>query len=1104
MTYKIDHLELARDPDRLQSAPTAVVGIGASAGGLKALQRFFESVPADSGMAFVVIMHLDPERESRIAELLQDRTAVPVTQVTADTTVQADRIYVIPPSHDLAIAGNTIRIQDRGGRPQHAPVDLFLRTLAEAYGADAIGVLLSGTGTDGTDGIRFIKERGGITSAQTPAEADYEGMPASAIASGQIDLVLPAAEIPIELLRLMRMPSTLHSAAPPPDTEAQLSRVFAALRGKTGHDFSRYKRSMVLRRLERRLGFAGVSTLEEYLPLLQKGPAEIEALVRDLLISVSGFFRDPDAFGALNGAIPALFEGKESDGTVRVWVVGCATGEEAYSLAILLNEHAATLENPPRIQIFATDIDEHAYSQGREGLYSAAAVAEIPSERLRRFFTQEAGHYRVAKVLREGVLFAVHNVLHDAPFSKVDLISCRNLLIYLQPDAQAQAVETFHYALRPDGLLFLGKAETAGESGLFTPISEPQRLYRRDAAAHVVLPRLSSADPSPRRGAPPAGPPEDGGDTTAERFSYGALHLRMLETYGPPSLIVDEALNVVHRSERSGRYLHLGGGVPTHNLIDLSRGDLRVELRTALYQAFEKGLPAIGRVRIDDADNRVVNLQVHPPLAKEKGARRFAMVVFDEAAEVEPVSAAAEGTGQRETVAFLEAELRRKREQLETTSAAYERTVEELQSANEEMQSVNEEQKAAAEELETSREEIQSMNEELTTINQEHQNTIEELKRTNADLQNLIASTEIATIFLDGAMRIRRFTPAASALFNFVDTDQGRPLSHITHRLDYPELVEEVQGVLTSLVRSEREVSSDDGESYIVRINPYRSVDDDVDGAIITFFDHTAQKRVEDELREAKAGADAASLVKGTFLATASHEFRTPLTGILGYAELLGLDGTLTPAQEHQVGRITALGRHLASLIDEILTIAQLRSGGHAIDWEWVDAGEIAREAALLVEPAARAKGLALILDLPDGPSELETDRRKLRHVLVNLCGNAVKFSDRGEVRLRVRPEEAHIAFEVRDTGLGIAPEHLSRIFHPFWQVDDASTRPAEGMGIGLATVEEYTRLLSGYVEVKSEIGSGSTFRLRLPRKREEATDREGPDARLDPRPRET
>jgi two-component system CheB/CheR fusion protein len=1066
------------------AAPLTVVGIGASSGGLKALQRFFESVPADSGMAYVVIMHLDRERESRIAEILQDRTSVPVTQVTGPTPVEADRVYVIPPGFDLAMMGNTIHVVERGEGPRHTPVDLLFRTLAEAYGADAVGVVLSGTGTDGTPGIRFIKEAGGITVAQLPAEAEFDGMPVSAIATGQVDMVLPSAEIPAELLRLRRMPSPLPTSAPPPDTEAMLAQVFAALRRTTGHDFSLYKRSTVLRRLERRLRFNGMAGLEGYLGLLRESEAETRALVRDLLISVSGFFRDPEAFAALAGVVPALFEGKGPGDAVRVWVAGCATGEEAYSIAILLDEHAATLEHPPRVQIFATDIDEEGYAWGRDALYPDSAVAEIAPERLRGYFTREAGGYRVGKPLREEVLFAVHNVLHDPPFSRLDLISCRNLLIYLQPEAQERVMETFHFALRAGGLLFLGAAEAAGGSGLFAPVARAQRIYRRDASQHRVPPRLSAADPP--AAAPPAA--NGGGDRPRQGFSFGALHLGMLEAYAPPSLVVNERLEVVHLSAGAGRYLHLGGGEPSHNLIDLARGDLRMELRTALHQAFQRGAPTVRSVRVDGNGDggRVVSLRVHPSAASE-GAEKFALVLLEEQESPGPEAGAAPAAGGRKRgrgVARLEEELRRATEQLEAVSAARDRTVEELQGANEELRSINEEQRAAGEELETSREEIQSINEELTTINQEHQATIEELKRTNADLQNLIESTEIGTVFVDRGMRIRRFTPAVRALFNFVDADRGRPLADITHRLDYAGLAEDAQGVLSSLERIEREVSSEAGGWYIVRINPYRSTDGGIDGAVLTFFDITARKRMEEELREAKAAAESANLAKGVFLATLSHEFRTPLTAMLLDADVLHLNGPLTPAQERQVGRIKASGWHLTSMIDEILSFAKLDEGREPVRAERLDAREIAREAKELVQPVAEAKGLAFVLELPGESVELETDGAKVRQILVNLCGNAVKYTERGEIRLGVRAEVERVVFEVRDTGIGIAPEHHARIFERFWQVDGGSSRSLGGLGVGLAAAREFSRLLGGDVEVESEPGRGSTFRLWLPRTR--------------------
>jgi two-component system CheB/CheR fusion protein len=552
----------------------------------------------------------------------------------------------------------------------------------------------------------------------------------------------------------------------------------------------------------------------------------------------------------------------------------------------------------------------------------------------------------------------------------------------------------------------------------------------------------------------------------------------MLEAYAPPSLVVDDALEVVHLSGGAGHYLHLGEGEPSRNLLDLLRGEMRAELRAALYQAFEKGLPTTRRVRVEGDGALPLNLQVRPPM-DDGEAGKFALVIFDEHARAGDGSPAAAGPDP--AVARLEEELARTREQLESTSAARDRTVEELQAANEELRSINEEQKAAAEELETSREEIQSINEELTTINQEHRSTIEEQRRTNADLQNLIESTEIGTIFLDREMRIRRFTPAVEALFNFVAGDRGRPLAHITHRLDYPGLVDDARTVLASLERIEREVPSDAGDWFAVRINPYRSPDGGIDGVVLAFFDVTAQKRVEEELREAKRVAELASLAKGSFLATLSHEFRTPLNGILGYADILHLDGPLTEAQARKVERIKAGGWHLAAMIDEILAFSLRDEGRQTVTSERIDAREIAREAQALVEPAAAAKGLRFDVDLPAGPVALDTDAGKARQVLVNLCGNAAKYTERGEIRLAVRADGAHVVFEVSDTGIGIAPEHQSRIFERFWQVDSASTRSFGGLGIGLAAAREFSRLLGGDVDVESEVGAGSTFRLRLP-----------------------
>jgi two-component system CheB/CheR fusion protein len=1067
--------------------PLMVVGIGASAGGLKALQALVGAVPADSGMAFVVILHLDPERESRMGELLQDRAAVPVMQVSGRTEVEPNHIYIIPPGADLVMRGTTIELRGRGKRSEHAPVDLFFRTLAEARGASAVGVILSGTGVDGTAGIRYIREAGGVTVAQTPGESEYAGMPGSAISTGMVDLVLEAARIPAELLRIRRLTGRSRNGIDvTAEAEAALVRVFGILRSHTGHDFTLYKRSTVLRRIDRRLRFNGVTTLEDYVPVLQSSGSECEALLRDLLISVSSFFRDPEAFEALGALTGPLFAGRGAEEAVRVWVVGCATGEEVYSLAIVLAEHAATLDAPPRIQLFATDIDEQGYAWARAGLYSAAAVANVSPERLRRYFVKEPGGYRITKTLREMVLFAGHNVLHDPPFARMDLISCRNLFIYLQQEAQERILETFHYALSPGGVLFLGAAEGVGDSGLFAATAAgTQRLYRRVASPHRASARVSSADPVPTIRKP--GVPGGAAVAVASpgpRFSYGALHLRMLEQYAPTSVIVDERLDIVHLSAGAGRFLALGGGEPTHNLMGLARENVRRALRTALHHAFASGASSTRRVSMTvDGRSRQVSVHVRPSTDDGDAPGRFALVAFEVVAKERARGATRSdeaASGPRQAGIELEEELRRTRDLLESTGAAHDRTVAELQTVNEELQSINEEQKAVTEELETGREEIQSINEELTTINQEHQSTIEELKRTNSDLQNLIESTGIGTIFLDRAMRIRRFTPAVCALFNFVNEDQGRPFRHITHRLDYPELIADVERVLGSLERVEREVVTDTDESYIVRINPYRSLDGVNDGAVITFFDNTPQRLVRSELQDAKVTAESANLAKGTFLSTLSHEFRTPLNAILGYADLLRLDGGLDAAQDTKVERIQKGGWHLAAMIEEILSFAKLDGGHEVVEAEALDARHIAREAGALMESAADAKGLSFVVDVPDLPVPVVTDIGKARQILINLCGNAVKYTESGEVRLSVRAVGERVAFDIQDTGIGIPSEHQSRIFDRFWQVDGGSTRAAGGMGIGLAAAREYARLLGGDVEVESTGATGSTFRLWL------------------------
>jgi two-component system CheB/CheR fusion protein len=559
-------------------------------------------------------------------------------------------------------------------------------------------------------------------------------------------------------------------------------------------------------------------------------------------------------------------------------------------------------------------------------------------------------------------------------------------------------------------------------------------------------------------------------------------------------VVVDERWDVVHLSDSVGRFLRVAGGEPSHRLLDLARADLRSALRTSVHQAFELGQPTSRVVRMQEDDGELdVRLEVRP--SGGRGAAtggRFALITFEESkpkAEASP-----RPPTNRQDVAELEKQLGQMREQLEAARADHDHSVAELQIVNEELLSINEEQKAAVEELETGREEIQAINEELTTINQEHQSTIDELKRTNADLQNLIESTEIGTIFVDLQLRIRRFTPAVCAVFNFVPTDVGRPLGDITHRLDYPDLIVDVTGVLQSLERREREVGSSGNEWFIVRINPYRSHDGHVDGAVLTFFDHTARRRLEDELREAKLVAEAGNAAKDRFLSTLSHELRTPLSGIMGYAEILGLDAPLTAEQEKRVERIRVGGRHLDAMIGQLLDFSRLDSNQVSLKSEPVDARAVLNDVHQLMRPLAGRKELVLSVEVPETVIALTTDADKARQVLMNLCANAIKYTAVGQVSLCVRELDDRVVFEVGDTGPGIAPQHHAKIFERFWQVDGGATRRDSGLGIGLAAAREYARLLGGDVEVESRLGEGAIFRFWLP-----STPAPMPDARSAP-----
>ncbi len=836
-----------------------VVGIGASAGGIDALQRLLPDMPGDCGMAFVVVMHLSPDHVSTLGPILQRAGKLPVTTVRATTRIEASHVYVISPAMALQMSDGELQVHPSSmleGRQQ--TINHFFRSLAQAHEERAVCIVLSGTGNDGAQGMQRIKELGGVTLAQTPSDAQFDGMPRAALETGQVDFELPVAEMPAKLMQLWKNASQIELPAPPagldvePSSESSqqqaeeaLLSIKALLRERTGHDFTHYKRGTVLRRLERRMQVNAVTDLPSYRRLLDVQPKETQALLQDMLISVTNFFRDPKAFGALQATLVSSTAERAVNDPFRVWVAGCATGEEAYSIVMVLREVLG--KTAPPSQIFASDIDQRAVSAARAGRYPSSIAIDIPEALLTACFVSEANGYRIFKNLRDQVVFSVHNVLSDPPFTLMDLISCRNLMIYLDRPAQEQLLRSLHYALKPRGLLFLGSSETADAAGqLFEVVDKANRIYR----AAVVPQRSRVFPPVPMRIPAPVDVPRHGSvSRTSDRPPLENLHDRVLKAYSPPSILVDADDTILHVSERAAHLLRMPEGAPSSKLMALVRPELRPELRAALLRAAKSGkvveAPKV-QLRVN-GQMHVVTITARP--AVDDAPKGLMLVVFDEVEESLAIDPGAEPR-RDPMIDALEEELVRAHRQLRTMAGETAASTEELRASNEELQTINEELRSTTEELETSREELQSVNEELITVNAELSIRVEEAAKVTDDLQNLMTSADIGTVFVDRDMCVKRFTPQAATLFNLLPADLGRPLLDLSHRLVYPDLVSDIAGVLCDLNRVEREIQSTDGRWFASRIAPYRTSEDRIEGAVLALFDVTSRKAAEEQLRE--------------------------------------------------------------------------------------------------------------------------------------------------------------------------------------------------------------------------------------------------------------
>ncbi|MDH4432223.1 CheR family methyltransferase [Pseudomonas shirazica] len=844
-----------------------VVGIGASAGGLAALKTFFEHMPNDSGMAFVIVLHLSPDHESVADKIIQTCTSMPVTQVTDTAAIEPNCVYVISPASQLSMNDGYLRVMPVN-RPagSHVAIDLFFRDLADVHKEFAFCLVLTGTGSDGAVGLSRIKEQGGITIVQSPDDAEFDGMPLAAIATGMVDAVLPVTEIPYKLLDIWRNTKTIKLPAPHDmkvaSSSLELERevaervlldILLLLRTRTGHDFKHYKRATVLRRIERRLQVTAQPDLPAYYQYLENTPDEAKQLLGDMLIGVTNFFRDREAFEALErhvlGPLMSTGDDKARPDEVRIWSAGCSTGEEAYSLTILCTEHQKLEINPVKVQVFATDIDERAIAVGRAGAYPEAIITDVPPTRLRQYFLKEGDHYRVRKEVREKVLFAKHSLLSDPPFSQIDLVVCRNLLIYLDRDIQREMLQMFHFALKPGGYLFMGSSESADACpDLFTPVDKRNRIFRARAGANI-----NRRAPSMPRGGfalsslavpPPMLPP-------VRKFSFAEIHQRAMAEQMPPSMIVDPNGDILHMNEGAGRFLRYVTGEVGRNVLVLIMPQLRLELRTTLYQAQQSGKATLSRkIRISDSEGDYLVDITARPFKDEATDQDVRTIVFN-VTSIEPGTdlVGLDLQNENKVLASLENELQRTKLHLQETIEQSEVSSEELKASNEEMQAINEELRSATEELETSKEELQSINEELLTVNYELKTKVEETDKINDYLANLIASTDIATVFVDRNMHIRWFTPRSKEIFSMLPVDTGRSLLDITHRLNYPELAEDASSVYESLTMLEREVSSADGRWYIARLLPYRSSEDHIDGTVLTFIDITKRREAEEDLR---------------------------------------------------------------------------------------------------------------------------------------------------------------------------------------------------------------------------------------------------------------
>jgi two-component system, chemotaxis family, CheB/CheR fusion protein len=1067
-------------PRGLHSPDFPIVAIGASAGGLDACTKLINALPARTGMAFILVQHLDPNHESMMADLLAGHTAMTVQQAGDGMTIAPDQLYIIPPGTYLSVSSGTLRLSEPNARHgARLPFDFLLNSLAEDCPTRTVSVILSGTGADGSIGLKALHDAGGFTIAQEPAEAEYDGMPKAAIAAGVVDLVLPVAEIAGALIDPEgRTPRTVKA---PAVASGGLPEIIEHLRTTTGHDFTLYKQGTLQRRIERRMGLATLDAMPAYLDKLRDDPAELDLLAKDLLINVTSFFRDAEVFDKLAGeTIPDMVRAQPTDRPLRIWIAGCSTGEEAYSLAMLFREAIIASKRDIKLQVFASDVDADAIAAARDGVYPDTIAPQISAERLARFFVKEDHGYHVSPELRAAVVFTVQDVLTDPPFSRLDFISCRNVLIYLGPEAQAKVIALFHFALREGGTLLLGSAETiGGNEDRFKVISKPERLYR-----HIGRSRPSDIGFQLGQGEVLRSTARSETGQIGQQNRLAELVNRLvIEAHCPAAALINRKREVLFSSGPTERYLRVAPGHPSHDILAMAPHGLRTKLRSAIQQAIQADGPIVVTGGRSEQGGQTIAFDIHVKSVENDGEALLLVCFVD--VPLKPAKAGrAASPNSAARVAELEHELETTRIELQSAIHNLEISGEEQRAVNEEALSVNEEFQSTNEELLTSKEELQSLNEELTALNSQLQETLDRQRITSNDLQNVLYSTDVATLFLDTGLNIRFFTPATTALFNLIPGDVGRPLSDLKSLSADQQLSADAHNVLENLDAIDREIETTAGVWFVRRILPYLADDGKVEGVVLTFTDVSERKQIKRALEEARQVADRANVAKSRFLAAASHDLRQPLQTL---ALLQGLLAKVVegPRAQQLVTRVDETLGAMSGMLNTLLDINQIEAGTVRAKVSTFPVGDLLER--LRDEFAYHADAKHLSLHLVPCSLSIASDPRLLEQMLRNLIANAIKYTAKGKILIGCRRRNGHLSIEIWDSGVGIELFDLQAIFDEYHQVDNAARERSRGLGLGLSIVKRLVDLLGHTIHVRSVPGKGSVFAIDVARQLEQA-----------------